>query len=405
MPFVSLPGLLPDYSDGRSTGDFVSKVANAAADFACGLYRDFPAAVVSDTSPNSFGRGLMDSLCNGRGALPPAPTPVPGEGQCKCTDYLISVTITPPDGDASTFELAFRGRVLGVVRLPEVDNNGLEPVVLRYLPCDSSGNELQPAELTLGIAGLGTEVSPGGIRRADGGVDNCGTANHKWDDSFPRTIPPDRIVQDTTINYNDGTDITVPVVYAPISAVANINPNIKIDVGGINVTFDLSGAKIDFGGGDENTGQPRNRDNDSSDDFSRIDKQLREIRDRLRGVEDDLDDVKSDKNDSPPPQDDPSVEAEEDEEESDSGDKDVDKLQYVCVHLTKLPNREQYGDGAPNVYYAGWLEFKVKGCNLPRQPIHFKDSIFKAPDGATGFAYTLTNGAKGKVTVYKSRDT
>ena len=407
MSLVNIQGLLPDYDTGVWAGNQAAKIANAAADFACGLYKDFPGAIVGDSSSNIFGRGFMDSLCKDRN-LPPAPTPNESAGKCVCEFYRVIWKQTLDDGST---QLVTDEPVPGPISGAKTEGVDGRPEDVQYYYefglCEGpeltgTGKRLMTIEYPespntqfLGIMGI-EKLS---------GVDNCGGAEHTWNPSLPTVIPEDRKRDTTTIPFNDGTDITIPLIYVPISPEFNLNPEIKVDVGGVTVNFDLGGVTIDFGGETPNIDAPRDRTNDLSDDLDRIDTALRDIRERISDLEDDLEDVKSDKNDTPPPQEDPTVEAEEDEEESESGDREVDKLQYVCIHLTKLPNREQWGAGAPDVYYAGWLEFKVKGCNLPRQPIHFKDSIFKAPEGATGFAYTFTNGAQGRATVYKTKGT
>ena len=77
-------------------------------------------------------------------------------------------------------------------------------------------------------------------------------------------------------------------------------------------------------------------------------------------------------------------------------------LSFVRVTLTQIPinARTQDGDGADNVIYAGWFEFRSDSFNFPRQPIHFGLSTFIPPEGSTGYAYTLYNGFSGFATEY-----
>lgn len=403
MTLNELPGLPSLYAQGQNAANFAAKVADAAADFACDLYQDFPGAIIR--SPiGAFNRGLMDSLCGPRNKLPPAPTPPPySGGQCRCRSY--EVTVTWLQGGSEPFQRVLTTTVLAPFTLYASGDNqiGVTVLYLRSAICEN-GSPTGWSDNPIGSLVDGSEsYSIVSAIPTDGQPDDCGDPPAEWGNNLPDVIPDDRRSTDITINNNDGTNIVVPVAIIGSGNVFNLSPEFKVDVGGVTVTFDFSGAKIDFGSSNQNPNNPPPRNNSSADNFERIETAIKELKEKLTEQQKDIDDIKADRNDSPPPDDDPDIEKEEDEEESESGDKDVDKLQYVCVHLTKLPNREQWGDGAPNVYYAGWLEFKLKGCNLPRQPIHFKDSIFKAPDGATGFAYTLTNGAKGKVTVYKSK--
>lgn len=403
MAFVEFPGLPSLYQSGQNSGNYLAGVADKAADFACDLYRDYPGAIIQ--SPiGAFNRGLMDSLCGPRNKLPPSPdTPPFSGGQCQCVTYNVNLLLRSPTTGDNNDTVTVTGRVLGLSAEGDPSQSETELMYLRYIPCDGSGNELAVQQFLVGTRGNGFDVIITGVSRQDGLPDNCGNPGPDWDPNLPREIPDNRRSGNVVINNNDGTNIVLPIAIVGSGNVINVNPNINVDVGGINIRFDFSGSKIDFGNGNPNVDQPRDRNNPNSDDFDRIEEILNRINERINEQGEDIEQIKKDRNDTPPPDDDPEIEKEEDEEEEESGDRDVDKLQYVCVHLTKLPNREQWGDGAPNVYYAGWLEFKVKDCLLPRQPIHFSNSIFKAPEGATGFAYTLTNGAKGRVTVYKTK--
>lgn len=403
MTFIEFPGFPDLYAQGKDVGNFAAKIADKAADFACDLYQAFPGAIIR-TPIGAFNRGLMDSLCGPRGKLPPAPNtpPFPG-GQCPCVEYIVSYTaIDPANGADQSGSVVAIGPIGGVQRVDESEEISSDFLIEGV--CNSEGEQTGSQ-----LGDLLYNGSPGGkatitsVVRVDGEADSCGDPPGTWDPSLPDEIPDGSRSGDTVINNNDGTSITLPIAIIGSGNVVNLSPEFKVDVGGVEVTFDLGGVKIDFGSKDQDPALPPPRNNSSADNFERIEREIRNIREKQDQQQDDLDQIKKDRNDSPPPDEDPDIEQEEDEEESDSGDKEVDKLQYVCIHLTKLPNRVQWGDGAPNVYYAGWLEFRVKDCLLPRQPIHFANSIFKAPDGATGFAYTLTNGAKGKVTVYKSK--
>lgn len=392
------------YQSGANAGSFVAGVADAAADFVCDLYQGAPGALIR--SPiGAFNRGMMDSLCGPRNKLPPAPTTPPFTGgQCDCVAYLFDYTVTQPDEpNPIVLSGGTPGKIVGTTTQIRGDNPDVTDMFVIYELCGPGGTTTETASLGSRLtAGTGPVLS--NVRREDGLPDNCGNPGPGWDPNLPTEIPESDRSGNTIINNNDGTSVTLPIVLIGSGNIVNIRPEITVDVGGVTVTFDVGGVKIDLGNEGDSPALPPPRNNDSADNFSRIEEILRQIQDELDSQREDIEDLKKDKNDSPPPDEDPEIEAEEDEEESESGDKTVDKLQYVCIHLSKLPNREQWGGGAPDVYYAGWLEFKVKGCNLPRQPIHFKDSIFKAPDGATGFAYTFTNGAKGKATVYKTKE-
>lgn len=404
MGIIEIPGLPSLYNQGQNAGNFAAKVADAAADFACGIYQDFPGAIIR--SPiGAFNRGLMDSMCGPRNKLPPPPSTPPYQGgQCKCRSYNVTVTWLAA-GDPPTQQTVTNEVLAPFTVFAEEDQaTGANLLYLRSAVCN---NGIPDSYINNPIGQLeenSESYSISNVSPADGGADNCGDPPSEWGDDLPDVIPDNRKSGDIVINNNDGTNIVLPIAIVGSGNVVNFNPEFKVDVGGVKIDFNLGGVKIDFGNQSSNPSSPPPRNNDNADNFERIEDAIERIKEKIEQQQDDIDQIKKDRNDSPPPDEDEDIEKEEDEEEEESGNKDVDKLQYVCIHLTKLPNREQWGDGAPNIYYAGWLEFKVKDCNLPRQPIHFKDSIFKAPDGATGYAFTLVNGAKGKATVYKSKD-
>jgi len=100
-------------------------------------------------------------------------------------------------------------------------------------------------------------------------------------------------------------------------------------------------------------------------------------------------------------------EAEEEvlEEEEDGGEEDVPKIKAVKVDVTQIgsPQKTQFGNGSPDIIWAGWLEFKIDDSYAPRTRIDFARSYFIAPEGATGFAYCLKTGFKAKITVIKEK--
>lgn len=159
----------------------------------------------------------------------------------------------------------------------------------------------------------------------------------------------------------------------------------QFDLGGIGVNINLGGINFDFGR------------RDSSDNPQPL----------PDGQQDPLPTPKDDSNRSfecrkfPPPN---TTDYNEDTKtETDPKIEDVgDKLRYVIVNVTSKPSnaKNQWGDGAPDVFYCGWFEFTADGYNFPRRPIHWLAGIFDAPEGATGYAYTLYEGFDGFAQVY-----
>jgi len=408
---TSLPGAKSRYEAGDRAGDFVAKLADGAANFACGLYRDFPGALINPVPVplRDVGAGFMDSLCGARRPGLPPSTPLAAGGQCKCVLYNVTFRRTNFDaaGNATVSDsigTGIPGEIRGVQKLP---NGGTGDFydwrILAGSPtCPYNGFVVQrvPASTTVAVTG---------ITRADGQPDSCGNAPTGYPDS---TIPPSRTGGNVTINKNDGTNITIPIVYAPITPTLEISPRFNFDLGGLTVSFDAGGVTIN---NVNNPSDPINRDNGQGnlgDDITNLGDNITNLGDNItnfgdtvnninRTVDDIkdnqcdcLDDVPSDTIPDPKTEDDPKEE---------SGD---DLIESVEVTLTGIPRnaRTQSGEDSPDVFYAGWFEWKRGEFCFPREPIHFKQSIFKNTVGADGFGYTVYQGFRAKHTVNRKPD-
>ncbi|MEG3882264.1 hypothetical protein QT972_33455, partial [Microcoleus sp. herbarium7] len=74
------------------------------------------------------------------------------------------------------------------------------------------------------------------------------------------------------------------------------------------------------------------------------------------------------------------------------------RIQAVTIVLTVLPRKGQWGggSGAPDKQIAGWFAWKVDGYGyLSQEPINYQQSTYIRPANVSGYAYTLTNSAKG----------
>jgi len=80
-----------------------------------------------------------------------------------------------------------------------------------------------------------------------------------------------------------------------------------------------------------------------------------------------------------------------------------DNLAYVTLDITRKPlnAKTQEGELAQDLVYAGWFQFASEGYYYPRQPIHFSKAVFKAPLGATDYAYTLYEGFEARVVEHR----
>ncbi len=382
MPIQRLDGLPSAYDVGQGTGDFLRKAADAAANTACNIYRKHPGFV---TSPGILGandpvfqatRGLWDSLCGGRGTLPPAPsTPFLG-GQCECVLYNVTFQVSTEAANGtvttSTTTGSFRGPINGMSREPAVNDPGFfNWFVLHGTPAcppNKSGVRLRVTDAT--------NVTIQSVSAATAGTPNCGNKPPSYQPTFPRATDTSGT---TNITNNDGTNITVPFAYVPITPTANFSPQIRVDLGGLNFRFDLGGVDVNFpdlapapdgtpqfpGGGGSKPDcppcpgtQPTPRPGDP---------QL------------------------PPAEGQPATGEEE----------DVPGLRFLEVIVTKLPDKVHYGEGGKNVIFAGWIAFRAKsGGYYPRQQINFQQSVFEAPEGSDGYTLTFTNGAQGRARIY-----
>lgn len=420
---VRLPWSDTGYATGSQTGNFAAKAADAAANFACSLARSYPGAVIQNPA-SEFSRGLWDSVCANRGGSPPEPAQQFTGGQCQCAPYRITYNQVTSSG-STQFTADLVGKIRGLER---TTNTGF-PITYRwvivYEPCSGGVPTGAIGRFPINsAASANINYTVAGIARTDGQSDNCGNPPPSYP---PVTYNPPNGWQNGTgsITKNNNVTVAIPLVYAPISP--QFNGEINVDVGGVKVAVDLGGVTINL---DPNNLLPGgSNDSDKIDEIYRrgsgsggytegdrttatdSNNRIKSIEDTVNNLKDKADEIadKIDKNheeccDPPPANDEDYDEVEKPESESGSED-NAPRLRYVKILLTKLPpqSQVQWGRGAPNVVFAGWFEWVVDGYALPREPIHFEQSIFSRPTGATGYAYTLTNGARGKAIEYSKK--
>lgn len=403
---VTLPGAKSRYETGERAGDYLAKLADGAADFACGLYRDFPGALINPVPLplRDFGSGFMDSLCGSRQPGLPLP-PVPGftGGQCQTTYTVVTRRVTPSTtGNAPSISggtSTVPGKLNGLQMTGLADSGTRKTWVLSYV--NSSGIT---DTIPVGTYSINTQVSIQSVTRADGLADNCGDRTPGFPDSI---IPPGRGVGDAPITKNDGVTINVPIVYAPITPTLNVTPSFNFNLGGLDFNFNLGGVTIE---NPLNPSDPVNRDflppgsgdtiNDIGDTVTNIGDTVTNIGDTINNINDNVNDIKDTPCECPEfnPDEvvpDPKTEDDPKEEENDP------TIESVEITLTSIPRnaRSQFGDDAPDVIYAGWFEWKRGDFCFPREPIHFEQTIFKNVVDADGFGYTLYQGFRGKHTI------
>ncbi len=408
---TSLPGAKSRYETGERAGDFVAKLADGAANFACGLYRDFPGALINPVPVplRDVGAGFMDSLCGSRRpGLPPTPSPL-NNGQCECVLYNLTFVQTNFDSAGNPTVTnrslsAVPGKILGVQKLPNSGTGDFYDwkIIAGSPTCPFSGFVIQRVQPS-------TTVVLTGAVRADGQPDNCGLPPRGFPDA---TIPPSRTSGNVTINKNDGANITIPIVYAPITPTLEISPRFNFDLGGIRVSFDAGGVTIN---NVNNPSDPINRDNGQGnlgdnitnlgDNVTNLGDNITNLGDTINNINDTVNDIKNDPRECPefdPTTTIPDPKTEDDPKEE-SNDPDIESVQ---ITITRKPRnaRTQSGAGSPDVLYSGWFEWRRGTFSFPREPIHFEQSIFKNMVGADGFAYTVYEGFRAKHTVNRKPD-
>jgi hypothetical protein len=190
--------------------------------------------------------------------------------------------------------------------------------------------------------------------------------------------------------------VLIPTVFAPR---LQFRPEFNVDVGGVNINFNLGGITFSLGGsrtapirlpGSDPRPLPPSptspRDpatNCSQPDFSEVLKLLEDIKDCA---------------------------CEEDKVVRSTAFAPATGLQAALpsgaflVRLSISPGSNvklQVGEqSAPDVLYLGWISFGSDGSFGERSNISFPSSVFPVPDGATSFAYSLNYKSIGTATVF-----
>lgn len=376
---------------GSKFADWINPVIPFVEDFACSLWEDYPDRITKNTSlRTSFQRGFMTSFCGDR--QPPAPALAPA---CEALVYVYGTYLSKNTSQGGCNVEAFFRNKFGI---PESNIASLEPVVdnniwvligadttvypLRIINEAAYNARIlgpQPVSVNINFRAASAPCpfssgTPAGDNfvRTDQIFDPPNTSGCENEPVYPVTNPPPIIQRTTTINYNDETNINL---------VLNVETDSNGDIGfpivffnnEFKLTLDVGGITIDNGD------------------------QLPPGEGEVVAVEPPVDVTVRQ-----PYIGDPNIEVDE-KVDTDPKEEEVgEDLRFVEVIIDSFPvnANSQFGDGAPNVYYCGWFEWQTDGRNFPRQPIHFLRCIFNAPEGATGYAYTLYAGFSGRANVY-----
>lgn len=405
---------------GQATGDFLIDAGNQIADKYCEVYRDYPQFIVGfGTDPiTPFRRAMVDSLCNGRDpGLPPPPSPQFPGGQCTADFYEVDFTAQVEllsDGSVVTWNATLSG--WGKLGGLYVSTEPLETAVVVLEAKEADGVTRFPAKARYSSEGIGKVISASvtDVRNITNPGDGCGDPPP----DYPTVIPPPEALNPPVpyVPPSGGSGFNIPVVFVPVTNNLNIPVNIDLDVD-FNFNFDAGG--LNFGDGDGGSGSgdgftPADRDalTQAGNNAAQAANNAGGAKDAAEGASDAANAAKdaanaakdaadrAAKNTEPPPS--PNGdEVDKEDRPSDDNDRDgIEDLLYVKITLTTFPGKgkQQWGEGAPDVYYAGWFEWKFGGFPTPREPINFSPSLFVAPKGADGYAYTLVNNAEGFAT-------
>jgi len=387
-----------------------SEIADAAKTFACTLYKNQPGALI----PTPFSDALhqvWDTFCgdfppiNNPGLPAPAAPPFSG-GQCNCIEYRVNYTYFRSAFPTNPFNASALvwGPVQGIefsypanrVFRVSIICKGAKPSA-----CGIAGTKVTGTEGGLNVGETITSVKITSVAIEAGGADNCGSLPS----NYPPAPPPpvggytsspvaitfnDNTVSSYYFNFNPPVLPPLPAKFLPPIVInyfnANINPEFKIPI-----TFNFNGS-INFG--DAGSGISFNQDDrDNITTIKSITNNTNSIttsiKNEITNSTNIINNKPRDPNDFNPPI-----------TNQPPGEYSQTFLGAVQIVLTQVPKnaKTQSGDGAPDVIYAGWFEWKQAGFKLPRQPIHFLDNIFLAPKGVDGFAYTLYTGFNGKAT-------
>lgn len=391
---------------------FVKEVAKQARNAVCSLYSSYPGAftlgAIPGTPAETWTHAFMNDVCNNSPTPTPPPENPPFEGgQCPVM-YIVSGTQDIyREGDPTVvYETTWQQAVMGKIQGSGIDAEGeLGAGWIRYMVQGDGSKQLLGLGLNPPISGeVGFAITS--IVRQDGLPDECGNPPNGY---IPIPLPAldDPIWRPPFVplppGAGNGWDIKIP--FGWIDADFNLN----VDVGGVTVNIDFGGITVDLGNRDGD-GSPGSFDG-SRPDLDGLRDAIDGARDAAEGARDSADGAKDAirdyaSNDPSSPFNDPDKQNRDEKSEDDPKDEDgIDRLLAVEVQLTQMPanKKSQAGAGAPDVVYAGWFEFKKGDHCFPRQPIHFGLNRYNAPQGATGYGYTVYMGFEAKATVITAK--
>lgn len=355
------------------------RIVDAGKGFVCRLYRDFPGPLVENPINDAL-RLSWDNLCGDDPTNLPLPPSTPFQGgQCVGVLYEVACFINNTFSDL----VAPYGPLGGVRGRLEYVGGG-ETMTFYEIQCHGTQSQGYKVDPVWVVYRSSPNRPPDELvtmqvqRRVDGLPDNCGDPPA----AYPSAPPPPTggyTSPLTPITYNDGTDFNVTFnLQPPTSDGITAPPPICITVVLAGNSFKVC---YPFGK------LPQLQEDGGVEEL------LRELQEELREFKEEYD---KDKNPTPPDED-PTL-TPIPLPGNNGGEEDAPGLQWLLVTLTKVPEKAQFGN--PTVFFAGWVTFRVNNAYTERQQLSYEKSVFKAPEGATGYGVTFTNFSEGTVVSY-----
>jgi hypothetical protein len=382
---------------GGSAGDALTDIANVAADAFCDVFQAVPSAIVSSPLNNpgaQFADGLARRICAPRNKLPPDAQPPFSGGQCECQSYTITYK-RYSDGELIGTESTVQPGPISGPSLGGSGDNKDYGVSVGTAACGgrrrynfiSGFSKFENA-----VGGQYVEIVS--VAPLGGATDACGDPPPEYEQRMPSL---DDLKRRLPIPVG-GQPIDVDVTIKPVDFQVGVQfkPEFNIQVGGIQVNLDITGAKIQIGPTIQlppvlPPGQRPPGYNEPPYLPPGESPGLAPINDKLDAIEEALDELK----DCDRCKDNYTYTTTVFESANSRIVTSLAKpLFQVVLTLTEKPINAKMEPGmeAPDVVYSGWFWFLIGGSLGERMPIDSNNKFYNAPEGATGFAYTTRVG-------------
>lgn len=403
-----------------SAGDFLVDAANAARRSLCRAYKKYPGAIVGSRFDNPVTQaydGLARRLCEPIDELPEdASEPVPG-GQCLGRLYSIVYRYrnTPSDSWIVASPVQRNGAVGGLT-LKRTSDTAMQITLFHSVGAGGSGGTEEALGFVSGETGTIGSAEIVSITPVDGLPDECGDT--------PPTYPINPadagdIVKPEPLP-SGGRTVNVPVTINPVKVDVGvqIKPEFNINVGGVQVNLNITGAKISITptfnfnpvlppaldprpDPPPPVAPPQDPDQEGGETGESLD----EILDELEEIKEIAQATRE-------------CACEEDPETNlvpdllGSGNSGCFNLparvKLVRLSINTQPTNARFENGmsAPNVLYAGWSWFEYLNGLSVRTPIDSAEKTFlvESENEAQRFCFTCRVGFSATVTAYVEQE-